>query len=184
VKFTKSCLPGAFLIDLDRREDDRGYFARTMCLKELSDNGIDVSFVQQNMSRSETKGTLRGFHYQRQPAAETKLIRCTAGAIFDVIVDLRPGSPTYLKHEGFELTAENERQVLVPEGCAHAFLTLVDATSVSYLVSSFYVPGAEDGLRYDDPRLGVPWPIPVTGVSPKDLSWPLLEARADLAQED
>jgi dTDP-4-dehydrorhamnose 3,5-epimerase len=184
VKFTKSCLSGAFLIDLDRRQDDRGYFARTMCLNEFLKHGIDVCFVQQNMSRSDSKGTLRGFHYQRKPAAETKLIRCTAGAIFDVIVDLRPSSPTYLKHEGFELTAENERQVLVPEGFAHAFLTLVDATSVSYLVSNFYAPGAEDGLRYDDPRLGVHWPIAVTGVSPKDMAWPLLEARADLPQED
>lgn len=184
MKFTKSCLSGAFLIDLDRRQDDRGYFARTMCLNELSQHGIEVSFVQQNMSKSYSKGTLRGFHYQRPPAAETKLIRCTAGAIFDVIVDLRPGSPTYLKHEGFELTAENERQVLVPEGFAHAFLTLVDATSVSYLVSSFYVPEAENGLRYDDPRLGVDWPILVTNVSPKDMAWPLVDARFGLVPRD
>src|SRR5690606_4136513 len=119
-------------------------------------------FVQQNMSRSTHRGTLRGLHFQRGDAAEIKLIRCTAGAVLDIIVDLRPGSATYLQHESFELTADNEHQVLVPRGFAHAFLTLEDDTAVSYLVSHAYSPSAESGLRYDDPALNIVLPIPVS----------------------
>lgn len=175
MKFHASRLPGAFAIELDLRGDQRGFFARTMCLDELHQNGVDVRFVQQNMSYSANKGTLRGLHYQRPPAAETKLVRCTAGAVADVIVDLRRNSPTFLQHEIFELTADNHRQVLVPEGFAHAFLTLADHTEVSYLVSAAYTPGAEGGLRYDDPRLGIKWPVPVKSLSEKDAAWPLID---------
>lgn len=183
MKFHASRLPGAFAIELEPRADQRGFFARTMCLDELHQHGVDVSFVQQNMSYSASKGTLRGLHYQKPPAGETKLIRCTAGAVIDVIVDLRSNSPTFLQHEMFELTAENHRQVLVPEGFAHAFLTLADNTEVSYLVSAAYTPGAEGGLRYDDPRLAIRWPAPVTSLSEKDAAWPLVEEGTDFGYD-
>ena len=179
MKFYPSRLSGAFVIELETRSDDRGFFARTMCLDELAQQGVRLDFVQQNMSHSDKRGTLRGLHFQRPPAAETKLIRCTTGAVLDVIVDLRRGSPTFLSHEMFELTASNGRQVLVPEGFAHAFLTLEDHSEVSYLVSARYTPAAESGLRYDDPLLAIDWPIPVTEVSPKDRDWPLLDDQSD-----
>lgn len=172
--FTETTLKDAWLIDLQPRGDDRGMFARTFCRDEFAAHGMETSYVQQNMSVSAFKGTLRGMHFQRQPHAEVKVIRCVRGAILDVIVDMRPESPSYLKHEGFELTAENRRELYVPRGFAHGFMTLTDDVEVTYLVSAVYTPAAESGLRYDDPKLGISWPLEVTTISDKDRIWPLL----------
>jgi dTDP-4-dehydrorhamnose 3,5-epimerase len=167
----------AWLIELERRGDDRGFFARTMCHEEFSAHGLQTSFVQQNTSYSTQRGTLRGLHYQRPPYAEAKLVRCIRGAILDVIVDIRQDSATYLCHEAFELTDENRKQLYVPPGFAHSFLTLSDHAEVSYLVTAPYTPSAEDGLRYNDPELAIHWPQEVAVLSDKDSRWPLLGAR-------
>ncbi|WP_193335481.1 dTDP-4-dehydrorhamnose 3,5-epimerase [Devosia beringensis] len=174
--FHETTLQDAKLIDIEPRADDRGMFARTMCRDEFLAHGIDVTFVQQNMSISAKKGTLRGMHLQLEPYGEDKFIRCVKGAIHDIIIDMRPHSPTYRRHEGFELTARNFRELFVPRGFAHGFLTLSDDAEVSYLVSSPYHPGAEIGLRYDDPALALHWPAPISTISDKDRSWPLLAA--------
>lgn len=176
--FHETTLKDAWLIDLQLRGDSRGFFARTMCEEEFGKHGLLTHYVQQNASYSADKGTLRGMHFQRGAAAEAKVIRCTRGAILDVIVDLRGDSPTYLKHEAFELTDENRREVYAPPGFAHAYQTLADHTEVSYLVSSPYTPSAEGGVRYDDPLLGIKWPLSVSSISEKDLAWPLLQAEA------
>lgn len=174
--YHRTTLLDAWLLELEPRGDERGMFARTMCRDEFVEHGMATDYVQQNMSISARKGTVRGLHFQRSPYAEAKLIRCLRGAILDVIVDLRQGSPTYLKHEAFELTAENRLQLYAPAGFAHGFQSLADDVEVSYLVSSRYTPAAEGGLRYDDPLLGIAWPLPVTAISPKDRSWPLLKS--------
>ena len=140
---------------------------------------MDASFVQQNASVSALAGTIRGMHFQHRPHTEAKLVRCTRGAIVDVIVDLRRGSPSFLDHEKFELSAENGRILYVPEGFAHAFQTLVDDCEVTYLVTASYSPEAEGGLRYCDPRLAIEWPLPVSNISPKDAAWPLLDGGPD-----
>lgn len=176
--FHETSLKDAWLIEPELRGDERGSFARTMCRDEFAAHGLATDYVQQNMSISAKAGTIRGMHYQRPPYTEAKLVRCVRGAILDVIVDLRAASPTYLKHEGFELTAGNHRQLYVPPGFAHAFQTLVDDIEVSYLVSAPYTPSAEGGVRYNDPRLGITWPLPVTTISAKDESWPLLDPDA------
>jgi dTDP-4-dehydrorhamnose 3,5-epimerase len=173
--FQSTTLKDAWLIALELRGDERGHFARTMCRTEFSKHGLATDFVQQNMSASAKAGTLRGLHFQRTPHAEAKLVRCTRGTILDVIVDLRADSPSYLHHEGFELSAANQRQLYVPPGFAHSFLTLTDDVEVTYLVSSFYTPAAEGGLRYNDPALGIKWPLPVSTISEKDANWPLLQ---------
>jgi dTDP-4-dehydrorhamnose 3,5-epimerase len=147
-----------------------------MCHAEFEAHGLVSTFVQQNTSFSADKGTLRGLHFQRGSASEAKLVRCTQGAIVDVIVDLRADSPSFMKHEAFELTATNHRELYVPPGFAHSFQTLTADVEVSYLVSSPYTPAAEWGLRYSDPRLAIAWPLAVTGISDKDAAWPLLEA--------
>jgi len=170
--FHKTNLQDAYLIDLAPRGDDRGMFARTFCATLFAKQGLVTDYVQQNMSRSSEKGTLRGMHRQLAPHSEVKVIRCVRGAIYDVIVDLRPESPTYLKWEGFELTEANLRQLYVPEGFAHGFQTLTDDVEVSYLVSAFYAPEAESGARHDDPAFGIKWPAPVSVMSEKDASWP------------
>lgn len=172
--FHETTLKDAWLIEPELRGDARGSFARTMCREEFSAHGLVTDYVQQNMSVSSTAGTVRGMHFQRPPHTEAKLVRCVRGRILDVIVDLRAGSPSYLRHEGFELSAENHRQLYVPPGFAHAFQTLVDDIEVSYLVSAPYTPQAEGGVRYSDPMLGIEWPLPVTVISDKDASWPLL----------
>ena len=172
--FHPTTLRDAWLIDLEKRGDERGYFARTMCTSEFATHGMATSYVQQNVSTSAKAGTLRGLHFQRQPYAEAKLVRCSRGAIVDVIVDLRPDSPTFMKHEGFELNEANARELYVPPGFAHSFITVTDQVEVTYLVSSPYTPTAEFGLRYDDPALGIQWPREVTTISDKDASWPLL----------
>lgn len=172
--FHQTDLQDAWLIELEPRGDQRGFFARTMCQEEFAAHGLISEFVQQNTSFSAQRGTLRGLHYQTKPYGEAKLVRCIRGAIADVIVDLRADSPTYLHHQQFELTDGNRRQLYVPPGFAHAFQTLSDEVEVSYLVSTAYRPEAERGLRYSDERLGIKWPLPVSVLSDKDATWPLI----------
>ena len=184
--FTETNLPGAFIVDLEPRGDDRGFFARSFCQREFEAHGLKTVIAQTNVSFNYRTGTVRGLHFQFPPAAETKFIRCTRGAIVDVIVDLRPESPTYLQHVAVELTADNRRGLYVPERFAHGYQVLADNTETTYQVGEFYTPAAESGLRYDDPQLGIAWPLPVTDMSPKDQVWPLLstaepEIRARMA---
>jgi dTDP-4-dehydrorhamnose 3,5-epimerase len=175
VQFNETKLAGAFLIDLERREDPRGFFARALCHKEMAEHGLVGEMVQCNVAFTHRKGTIRGLHYQVPPAAEVKMVRCIRGAILDVIVDLRPHSPTYLQHIGVELTAENRRQLYVPQGFSHGYQSLTDNAEVVYFVSAFHSPEYERGHRYDDPRVGISWAEPVSLVSAKDLNWPPLE---------
>jgi len=172
VIFTETKLKGAFVIDLERRADERGFFARTFCQHEFRDHGLKPIIAQANVASNHKKGTLRGMHFQYPPMAETKLVRCTRGAILDIIVDLRPESPTYLQHVAVELTEENMRALYVPERFAHGYQTLRDGTDTSYQVGEFYAPNTEGGLRHDDPRLGLAWPLPVSVISPKDQAFP------------
>jgi dTDP-4-dehydrorhamnose 3,5-epimerase len=173
VIFTETDLAGAFLIDLERREDDRGFFARAWCADEFAEHGLNTRLVQANVSFNDRKGTLRGMHFQRPPAAEAKLIRCTRGSIFDAIIDLRPDSPTFKRWLGVELTADNRRALYVPEGFAHGYQTLEPGTETFYLVSEYYTPSAEGGVRWDDPAFGIEWPDPESPlVSEKDRTWP------------
>ena len=169
--FSPTTLKDATLIDIERRGDERGYFARTMCRDEFKAHGLVSDFVQANHSYNRKRGTLRGMHFQRAPHEEVKLVRCVRGAILDVIIDLRPESPTYMKWEGFELTADNGRLLYVPAGFAHGFQTLVDDVDVIYQVSHPYTPAAEGGVRYNDPKFGINWPEPVTVISEKDATW-------------
>ena len=173
--FTETELPGAFIIDLDRREDSRGFFARAFCQHEFAEHGLEPIIAQANVAFNYRKGTMRGMHFQFPPAAETKLVRCTRGAILDIIVDLRPESPSYLEHVSVELTADNRRAIYVPGRFAHGYQVLEDSTETSYQVGEFYTPGVEGGLMYDDPALGLTWPCPVTEISDKDRGWQLLE---------
>jgi dTDP-4-dehydrorhamnose 3,5-epimerase len=175
VIFTETSLPGAFVIDLERREDSRGYFARTFCQHELVEHGLKPVIAQANAAYNNTAGTVRGMHFQFPPRAETKIVRCTRGAIVDIIVDLRPESPTYLQSVSVELNEENGRALYVPERFAHGYQTLLDGTETSYQVGEFYAPETEGGLAYDDPRLGLVWPLPVAAISEKDAHWQPLE---------
>jgi dTDP-4-dehydrorhamnose 3,5-epimerase len=170
--FTKTTLQDAWIIDLERRGDDRGFFACTMCVDEFAAHGLDTEYLQQNVSVSAQKGTLRGMHFQKAPYGETKLLRCLRGAILDIIIDLRPTSATYKKWEAFELNDVNHRQLYVPNGFAHGFQTLTDNVEVSYLVAGKYTPSQEGGVRHDDPAFAIKWPLPVTVISDKDKSWP------------
>lgn len=162
---------GAPLVALEEHADSRGFFARVFCERECAEQGLTSRFVQANLSHNTRKGTLRGLHMQTPPHEEAKLVRCVRGAIFDVVVDLRADSPTYLKWYGAELTAENRLALYIPEGCAHGFQTLTDDTDILYFVSEFYVPGAEQGYLYDDPAFGIEWPLPVSVISTKDAGW-------------
>jgi len=175
MKFRPTNLDGAFVIDLEKREDPRGFFARAFCEKEFGDHGIDFKPVQANLSQTLLRGTLRGMHYQVPPAGEAKIVRCTQGAMYDVIVDMRPDSPSYLQHFGIELSSSNGTAIYVPPLFAHGYLALCDNMETMYLVSEFYTPGCERGLRYDDPALGIDWSADVTLVSEKDKEWPLLD---------
>jgi dTDP-4-dehydrorhamnose 3,5-epimerase len=175
MRFTATELDGAWIIDPEPFEDDRGLFARTFCAREFRDHGLVATFVQCNTSWNARRGTVRGLHYQLPPACEAKLVRCTAGALWDVIVDLRPDSPTYHKHIGVELTAKNRRALYIPEMFAHGLQTLDEGTEAFYQMSEFYAPKLAAGLRYDDPKLGITWPLGVVAISDKDLSWPSLE---------
>jgi dTDP-4-dehydrorhamnose 3,5-epimerase len=175
VIFTETKLAGAFIIDVERREDNRGFFARAFCQQEFAENGLQPVIAQANLAFNRRKGTMRGMHFSYPPVAETKFVRCMRGAILDIIVDLRPESPTYLEHVAVELTADNHRGLYVPERFAHGYQVLEDSTETSYQVGAFYTPGAEGGLMHDDPALDLTWPLPVTEISDKDGSWPLLE---------
>lgn len=172
MRFTEITLAGAFLVDLERREDERGFFARAFCAREFEDHGLKPVVAQANVSFNLRRGTLRGMHYQVDPAEETKLVRCTAGAIYDVVVDMRTASPTYLRHFGVELTADNRTALYVPAMLAHGFQTLEDDTQVEYQMGDFHRPGHECGVAYDDPAIGVEWPLPVSVVSGRDRGWP------------
>lgn len=175
MRFTETTLAGAFVIELEQREDSRGFFARTFCQHEFAEHGLNTNIAQVNVAFNRFKGTLRGMHFQFPPAAESKLVRCTRGAIVDVIVDVRPESPTYLEHVAVELNAENGAALYVPERFAHGYQALADATETIYQIGEFYTPEAEGGLRYDDPRLGLEWPLPVTAISDRDRTWDLLD---------
>lgn len=174
--FIETQLKGAFVVDLEQRQDHRGFFARTFCAKEFSTYGLKPTVAQCNLSFNYKKGTLRGMHYQVAPATEPKFVRCTQGAIYDVIIDMCPDSPTYLSHISVELTAENRRALYVPEMFAHGYQVLTDETEVVYQVSEFYTPGYERGLRYDDPLFGISWPLAVSEISEKDAAWPLFNS--------
>jgi dTDP-4-dehydrorhamnose 3,5-epimerase len=172
VRFVETALKGAWIVELEELRDGRGFFARAFCRDEFARHGLRPEVAQANMSFNHRAGTMRGMHYQVPPAAETKFIRCTSGAIWDVIVDLRPDSPTHLQHVAVELSATNRRALYVPELFAHGFMTLTDDAEVLYLVGERYAPGFERGIRHDDPALGIDWPLPATVISDKDRSWP------------
>ena len=179
--FTETRLKGAFIIDIERREDSRGFFARAFCQKEFETHGLKPVIAQANLAFNIKKGTLRGMHFQFPPSAETKLVRCTRGAILDIIVDLRPESPTYLQHIAVVLSEDNYRVLYVPERFAHGYQVLADKTETSYQVGEFYTPGCEGGLLYNDPKLGLQWPLPVSTISDKDHVWkPLSEQEGEI----
>ena len=168
MKFIPVSLSGSYLIELEPIADERGFFARSWCAREFEKHGLNSKVSQSNVSFNHQAGTLRGLHFQRQPNEEAKLVRCTRGRVFDAIVDIRPGSATCGQWFGTELSAKNHRMLYVPEGFAHGYLTLEDNSEVFYLVSEFYSPESESGIRYDDPQIGICWPGPITLVSTKD----------------
>lgn len=170
--FTETILKGAFVIEPELVRDERGIFARTWCQKEFEAQGLKVTWVQSNISLSSRKGTLRGMHFQIAPHEEVKLVRCTAGAVYDVIVDLRPASSTYGHHVGVMLSATNRRMLYIPERFAHGFLTLEDNSEVSYHMSEFYAQANARGFRWDDASFHIEWPEPFTVMSEKDRTWP------------
>jgi dTDP-4-dehydrorhamnose 3,5-epimerase len=172
--FTQTKLSGAFILDLDLREDSRGFFARTFCQHEFMAHGLNPAIAQANIAFNRRRGTLRGMHFQFPPAAETKLVQVTRGALVDVVVDLRPESPTYLQHVAVELTDENHRALYVPERFAHGYQTMEDNTEVTYQMGDFYAPESQGGLPYNDPWLALAWPLPVSEISSKDATWPPL----------
>ena len=171
MKFTETELKDAFIIDMEKRGDDRGFFARTFCKDEFAEHGLNTVYPQCNMSRSADKFTLRGFHYQVDGAEEAKLVRCTKGSLLDVIIDIRKGSPSYGKHIAVELTEKNHRMLYVPEGFAHSFITLETDVEAFYMVSAMYAPGKERGIRWNDPSFNVSWPTADPVLSPKDAGW-------------
>jgi dTDP-4-dehydrorhamnose 3,5-epimerase len=172
MKFREAPLLGGFVIEIERIDDGRGYFARTFCQRELAAAGLFDRIAQCNVSHNVRRGTLRGLHFQSEPHAEDKIVSCTRGAIFDVMVDLRPGSPTFGKHFGQELTPENGLALYIPKGFAHGFQTLLADSTVSYLMSEFYVREAASGVRWDDPDLAIPWPLIERVMSDRDAAWP------------
>lgn len=169
--FIDTELSGAYIIELDRREDNRGFFALTWSQSDFEQKGLVSRVVQSNLSYNRTRGTLRGMHFQRAPFAETKLVRCVRGAIYDVIVDLRPDSPTFKRWIGVELSADNRRALYVPEGFAHGFQTLEDNCDVMYQVSQAYTPSAQAGVLYNDPAFAIRWPLPISVISERDMQW-------------
>tara|TARA_B100000767_G_scaffold270876_1_gene295419 strand:- start:625 stop:1155 length:531 start_codon:yes stop_codon:yes gene_type:complete len=175
MEFKETILRGSFIVDLSKLEDERGFFARAFCNEEFKNENLVSEIVQANISFNKLKGTLRGMHYQKTPYQETKFIRCIKGSIFDIIIDLRKESPTYKKHFGIKLTAENRSALFVPKDFAHGFITLEDNTEVIYMVSQSYVPDAEGGIRWDDPEFNLNWPIKPTNISPKDAQWSFFE---------
>jgi len=178
MRFTETRIPGAFFVDLHTINDERGFFARGWCADEFAQHGLIEAMVQLNVGFSHQRGSVRGLHYQQFPDEEAKFVRCTRGAIFDVIVDLRPGSPTLRQWVGAELTADNRRMLYAPPGFAHGFQTLADNTETYYLTSARYAPQSARGVRYNDPAFGIEWPLPVSSISPADASWPDFEPGA------
>ena len=173
MRFTPTTLAGVVIVEADLKHDERGFFARTWCRDEFASGGLDVLWVQCNVSFNRKAGTLRGMHWQAAPHEEAKLVRCTAGAAFDVVVDTRPMSPTFLKWVGVELSAENHRAVFIPGGCAHGFQTLMDATALFYQMSAYYHPESARGARWDDPAFGIVWPDCTNRIiAPRDLNFP------------
>jgi dTDP-4-dehydrorhamnose 3,5-epimerase len=171
MRFVETRLEGALIVEPERLEDRRGFFARTWCRREFAEHGLSEDLVQCSISYNRWKGTLRGMHYQLPPHEEVKLIRCTAGAVFDVIIDLRPDSTTFKQHFAAELTAENRRMLYVPAGFAHGFLTLADDTEVFYQMSEYYTPDSGRGVRWNDPAFGIEWPLAVSVIVERDLSY-------------
>jgi dTDP-4-dehydrorhamnose 3,5-epimerase len=181
VRLTPTAIAAAHIVEFEEFTDDRGFFARSFCAAEFEAAGLDPVVAQCNVSFNHVAGTVRGLHLQTAAAPEAKLVRCTRGAIHDVIVDMRPGSPTLGQHIAVELTEDNHRALYVPPLFAHAYQTLVDATEVHYQVSHPYTPNTERGIRHDDPVLGLDWPLVPAAVSDKDMAWPLLGSREGLA---
>lgn len=175
MQFIATKLEGAWVVEPQAHTDSRGLFARTYCAREFSEHGLVDRFVQCNTSWNVRKGTVRGLHFQLPPSSEFKLVRCTAGSLVDVIVDLRPNSPTYLEHITVELTATNRLALFIPALFAHGFQTLEDGTEVFYQMTEYYAPKLARGIRSDDPKLGIKWPLPVAAISDQDRSWPPLE---------
>ncbi len=175
--FTETAVQGAYLIELNKLSDERGFFSRAFCSGEFANHGLEPSFVQANVSRNKQKHTIRGMHMQTEPFGETKLVRCTRGSVYDVLIDLRPGSPTFCQWVGVELTEESHNMLYVPKGCAHGYQTLCDEAEVFYLVSTSYHAENETGLRWNDPFFRIDWPEKANvTVSDKDQTWPLYEA--------
>jgi len=177
MKFIRTPIHGAWLIGPEPHEDERGRFMRAWCQQEFADQGIAFVPVQANMAFSRRQGTVRGMHYQSAPALEAKLVRCTRGSLFDIVVDLRSDSPTFQGWYGARLSADDARMLFIPEGCAHGCQSLEDSTELHYLTSAVYAPDHARGLRFDDPVIGVRWPVPVTSISEQDRAWPLLEPK-------
>ncbi|HEY2812818.1 MAG TPA: dTDP-4-dehydrorhamnose 3,5-epimerase [Acidimicrobiales bacterium] len=176
MQFTETPLAGVFVVEIEPLEDERGLFARSYCADEFVEHGLDPTVVQCNISFNRRAGTLRGMHHQAPPVTETKLVRCTRGALHDVVVDLRPDSPSFREHVSAVLSADNRVALYIPKGLlAHGFQTLEDDSEVFYQMGERYVPGAERGVRYDDPALGLEWPLPVSSIAKKDTEWPLLD---------
>jgi dTDP-4-dehydrorhamnose 3,5-epimerase len=175
MRFTKTCIPGATVIEPSPHQDERGRFFRAWCTREFAEHGLNFTAVQANMGFSKVKGTTRGMHLQVAPAIEAKLVRCTRGSMFDVVLDLRPESPSYRKWYGVELSAENGRMLFIPENCAHGYQTLEDDTEMHYMTSAYYTPDAARGARFDDPAFAIQWPLAATVVSDQDRNWPLTE---------
>ncbi|MGL4634803.1 MAG: dTDP-4-dehydrorhamnose 3,5-epimerase [Beijerinckiaceae bacterium] len=172
MKFIPAPLAGAFVIEQEPRVDERGFFARAFCAQEFSTAGLETSFVQANNTLTTRKGTVRGFHYQLPPSAEVKLVRCIRGAVYDVIVDIRPDSKTYRQSFGATLDQDNRQMMYVPRGFAHGFVSLTDDAELHYMVSAFYDAKQERGLRYNDPAFSVKWPLDMASISAKDSAWP------------
>jgi dTDP-4-dehydrorhamnose 3,5-epimerase len=180
VIFSEGAVAGAFAVELELRRDARGWFARSWCAREFAQHGLLARIAQVNTQWSPQVGTLRGLHWQEPPHAEVKLVRCTRGAVYDVIVDLRPGSPTFRRSMACELTPDNGLMLYAPEGCAHGYLTLKEDTEVTYFTSEFYAPEAARGIRFDDPAFDIRWPAAVRVVSNQDRQWPdYLASRGD-----
>lgn len=175
--FSETPIPGAFVIEPTRIEDHRGFFARIWCTHELEQQGLETRLVQSNVGFSLRKGTLRGLHFQEPPHAEVKIVRCTKGSVFDVIVDLRPESPTYTRWFGSELSADNCTMLYIPQGCAQGYITLVDNTEIYYHTSDFYHPKSASGIRFDDPEFGIVWPVEISIISQQDRQWPDYSSR-------
>lgn len=175
MKFQETDIAGVLIVDMDKFVDERGFFARSWCNELAADAGIDYQVVQENVSFNRLAGTVRGMHFQKEPAGEAKVVRCTRGAILDVAVDMRSDSKTYLQHVAVELSADNHRALFIEKGCAHGFQTLRDDTEIHYMMMHYYDPAAASGVRYNDPLVNIEWPLPVSEISAKDRQWPDLE---------